>query len=84
MKSTRPEVGLERLLAAIERDILDTSDEEIASVASELGIKPDMKGSIALFGVTRAVRRQGSIGTKAGVDATSHHARAGKIEDQGK
>ena len=56
MKTTRPELGIERLLTALEQELLDASDEEIAAVASELGIKPGMKGSIALFGVTRAVR----------------------------
>ena len=56
MKTTPPELGLERLLAALERDLLDATDEEIYAVAGELGIKPGMKGSIALMGVTRMVR----------------------------
>jgi hypothetical protein len=56
MKTTRPELGFERLLAALERDLLDANDEEISAVASELGIKPGMKGSIALFGITSTVR----------------------------
>ena len=52
MKTTRPELGFERLLAALERDLLDATNEEILAVANELGMKPDMKGSIALLGVT--------------------------------
>ncbi|HEX4050218.1 MAG TPA: hypothetical protein VHY19_05005 [Steroidobacteraceae bacterium] len=65
MKTTRPELGIERVLVALERDLLDATDEEISAVASELGIKPGMKGSIALFGVTRAVRlNQGDNSTK--------------------
>jgi len=56
MNTTRPEIGFERLLKSLERDLLDASDEEILSVANELGIKPGMKGSIALFGVTVAAR----------------------------
>lgn len=56
MKTTRPELGLERLLIALERDLLDASDEEILAAANELGMKPGMKGSIALFGVTFATR----------------------------
>jgi hypothetical protein len=56
MKITRPELGFERLLATLERDLLDATDEEILAVASELGIKPAMKGSIALLGVTFAAR----------------------------
>lgn len=56
MKTTPVELGFERLLAAFERDLLAATDQEIATVASELGIKPEMKGSIALFGITSAVR----------------------------
>jgi hypothetical protein len=56
MKTTRPELGLERVLVALERDLLDASDAEILAVANELGLKPYMKGSIALFGVTFAAR----------------------------
>jgi hypothetical protein len=56
MKTTRPELGFERLLAALERDVLDATDEEILAVANELGMKPGMKGSIALLGVTFMVQ----------------------------
>lgn len=56
MKTTRPELGFERLLVAIEKDLLDATHEEILAVANELGLKPGMKGSIALFGVTFAAR----------------------------
>ena len=56
MKTTRPELGFERLLAALERDLLDATDEEILLVAHELGMKPGMKGSIALMGVTFGAR----------------------------
>ncbi len=56
MTITRPELGFERLLAALDQDLLDASDEEILAVADELGQKPGMKGSIALLGVTFAWR----------------------------
>jgi hypothetical protein len=56
MKTTRPELGFERLLAALERDLIDTTNEEILVVANEIGLKPGMKGSIALLGVTFAVQ----------------------------
>jgi hypothetical protein len=52
MKPTRPELGLERVLAALEQDLLLAADEEILDVAYEMGLKPDMRGSIALAGVT--------------------------------
>jgi len=56
MKTTLPELAIERLLIELERDLLNATDEEISAVASELGIKPGMKGSTALFGVTHVVR----------------------------
>jgi hypothetical protein len=52
MSHSVPELGLERVLAALERDLLAASDEELAEVAGELGLKPGMQGSVALFGVT--------------------------------
>jgi hypothetical protein len=56
MTTTRPELGFERLLAALGQDLLDAPDKEILDVANELGQKPGMKGSIALLGVTLAMR----------------------------
>ncbi len=56
MKTPNPEGRLERLLAALERDLLDATDEEILAAARELGMNPAMKGSAAFFGVTRLVR----------------------------
>jgi hypothetical protein len=55
MKTPNPEGRLERLLAALERDLLDATDEEILAAARELGMNPAMKGSAAFFGVTRLV-----------------------------
>jgi hypothetical protein len=55
MNTKRPAAKLERLLYAFERDVLEASDEEILAVAQELGMKPEMKGSAALFGVTLRV-----------------------------
>jgi hypothetical protein len=55
MKSPFPELGLERVLASLEQELLAADDEEIAAIAEELGLKPDMKGSVALFGVTFTV-----------------------------
>jgi hypothetical protein len=56
MKSTQPFEDFERLLAVLERDLLDATDAEILAGAAELGINPAMKGSSALFGVTVLVR----------------------------
>lgn len=56
MTKPDPELGLERLLAALGQDLLAAPDAEIRDVANELGQKPGMKGSIALLGVTFAWR----------------------------
>ena len=56
MKTTNPERRLECLLVALERDLLDATDEEILAAAKELGMNPAMKGSAAFFGVTRLAR----------------------------
>lgn len=42
---------LQRVLAALERELLQASDEEVRQAAGDLGIDPDMKGSIAWLGV---------------------------------
>lgn len=56
MRKTRANLTLERLLAALERELLQATDAEILAAAKELGIDPTMKGSSALFGVTKLVR----------------------------
>jgi hypothetical protein len=56
MKTMHPEQRLERLLVALERDVLDATDEEILAAARELGMNPAMKGSAAFFGVMRLAR----------------------------
>jgi hypothetical protein len=53
MNSIPPELVLERLLIALERDVIDAADEELLTAARELGMNPSMKGSAAFFGVTR-------------------------------
>jgi hypothetical protein len=42
---------LQRLFVALESELLQASDEEVRQAASDLGIKPDMKGSIAWMGI---------------------------------
>jgi hypothetical protein len=56
MKTTRPDLAFERMLIALERDLIDATDEEILAAAKGLGMNPTMKGSAALFGVTILVR----------------------------
>ncbi len=46
----------ERLLAALERELIEATDEEILEAAKDLGMNPEMKGSAAFFGITKLVR----------------------------
>jgi hypothetical protein len=41
----------EGLLAALERELIEATDEEILAAAGELGMNPAMKGSAAFFGI---------------------------------
>jgi hypothetical protein len=57
-----------RTLDALEQELLDASDEEVLAAVAELQLNPDMKGSIALAGVTQlvpqAAQRSGHPATK--------------------
>lgn len=46
----------ERLLAALEQELVAATDEEILAAAADLGMNPAMKGSAAFFGVTIGAR----------------------------
>ena len=41
----------ERLLAALERELIEATDQEILEAARDLGMNPAMKGSAAFFGI---------------------------------
>ena len=45
------EQRLQRVLAALEAELLAASDDEVRLAASDIGIKPDMAGSIAWLGI---------------------------------
>jgi hypothetical protein len=51
MNRAHPELALERLLLALERDVIDSTDEELLAAARELGMNPAMKGSAAFSGL---------------------------------
>jgi hypothetical protein len=55
MTTNRADLALERLLLGIEDELFEASDVEVLAAAAELGIKPRMKGSIALIGITKLV-----------------------------
>lgn len=46
-----PETALERLLEALERELVEATDAEILEAAHDLGMKPEMKGSAAFLGL---------------------------------
>jgi hypothetical protein len=54
--SVRPDVGLERLLDGLERELLAAPDEEFVAGARDLGMNPEMKGSAAFVGVKTYLR----------------------------
>jgi hypothetical protein len=70
MKTTRPDAALERLLVALENELLEVPDEEILAVAAELGMNPAMKGSAAFIGVTLLVRPMTVNYAGAGIGVT--------------
>ena len=55
MKGVFPEAALERLLVALERELIEATDEEILEAAHDLGMKPEMKGSAAFLGLRYAI-----------------------------
>ncbi len=46
-----PEAALERILDALEHELVGASDADILEAASDLGMKPQMKGSAAFIGL---------------------------------
>ena len=50
------DLALTRILEALEREIIAAPDFEITSVLEELGMRPEMKGSVALFELLHRLR----------------------------
>ena len=46
-----PETALERVLDALERELIEASDADVLEAADDLGMKPQMKGSAAFLGL---------------------------------
>jgi hypothetical protein len=51
-----PETTLERLLEALERELVAASDAELIEAANDLGMQPHMKGSAAFLGLIYPMR----------------------------
>lgn len=48
-----PETAFERILEALERELIEATDADILEAANDLGMKPGMKGSAAFLGLRR-------------------------------
>jgi hypothetical protein len=51
VRSLPPEVALNRVLAGLEKELVDVTDDEITQAAADLGMNLAMKGSAAFIGV---------------------------------
>jgi len=51
VKVVSPPARLMRILAALEQELIDASDEDIMEAARDLGMNPKMKGSAAFLGI---------------------------------
>ena len=58
MTPNPPEVALNRVLAGLEKELLDATDEEIEHAAADLGMNVKMKGSAAFIGVIYTVPKR--------------------------
>ena len=68
----------ERLLAALEQELIAATDEEILQAASDLGMSPAMKGSSAFFGVTVRIGQPfqpGDLTESADAPGTRHRSK---------
>lgn len=52
------EIALGRVLAGLERELVEATDEDIAAAAADLGVDPAMKGSAAFLGLLHARPRR--------------------------
>jgi hypothetical protein len=50
-KVSAPETALPRIVEALERELIEASDEEVLEVVRALGMNPGMKGSAAFAGL---------------------------------
>ncbi len=50
-KRATPEARLEQLLESLSTDLAQATDAELLEACADLGLKPEMKGSVALIGL---------------------------------
>ena len=86
MTNISPVLGFERLLTALGKDLIAASDKEIESVTHELGVRPEMQGSVALYGVTFAARiknRRGQSAIRVNKSSTTLETTRGRRRPKG-
>ena len=77
MTTKRPDSTLERLLLALEDELLQATDAEVLAAAHELGMNPAMKGSAAFIGVTLLVRPMIASRARSYIKKTDEHHAGG-------
>ena len=60
MTGNPPEVVLNRVLAGLEKELVEATDEEIEQAAQDLGMNLKMKGSAAFIGVKYTMPKRAS------------------------
>ena len=58
MNRTPPELALNRVLAGLERELVEATDAQIEQAATDLGMNLKMKGSAAFIGVKYALPKR--------------------------
>ncbi|HEU4590541.1 MAG TPA: hypothetical protein VFS13_06500 [Steroidobacteraceae bacterium] len=53
----QPDVALDRVLAGLETELVEASDEEVMQAAGDLGMNLNMKGSAAFVGLSGMPKR---------------------------
>jgi hypothetical protein len=75
-------IALDRVLAALETELVVVTDDEIAEAAADLGMDLNMKGSAAFMGVLHArPRRVEDIFELESLRAVYGHLRDGRNDD---
>jgi hypothetical protein len=77
-----PDLRLERILASLEQELIHADDDELMHVIAELGLKPSMKGSAALLGVTRRLQPWPPRREAAPAETSSAQKKAPRISDR--
>ena len=77
--------AFERLLVALERELVTATDDEVLEAARDLGMDPTLKGSSVFFGVTMSADVRSGVfgvpGRAAPVGAQKGRSASGEMKD---